>query len=245
MILHIPHASTIIPERFLSQFELSGEELARERLCMTDMYTDQLFALSGTTTVAFPYSRLLVDVERFRSDDSEPMSKVGMAKFYSQTAAGKPLRRPLSEDEEAERLALYDAHHAALDDAVAKELSETGAASIVDCHSFPSTPLPCDQSQSSSRPDFCIGTDAFHTDPGLVQAMVRVLDGRGHSVGIDSPYAGTIVPMRYFRKDRRVNSIMIEVNRRLYMDEASGSKNEDFGRIQGLLVSVLQTMRQW
>jgi hypothetical protein len=34
---------------------------------------------------------------------------------------------------------------------------------------------------------------------------------------VDAPFAGALVPLVSFRKDRRVLSVMIEVNRRLYM----------------------------
>ena len=45
---------------------------------------------------------------------------------------------------------------------------------------------------------------------------------------IDSPYAGTIVPMKFYGKDRRVRSVMIEMNRALYMKEGTCEKNDFF-----------------
>jgi N-formylglutamate deformylase len=54
----------------------------------------------------------------------------------------------------------------------------------------------------------------------------------GYSVGIDRPYAGTMVPMAFYQKDRRIASIMIEVNRSLYMDELAGMKNGGFETIR-------------
>jgi N-formylglutamate amidohydrolase len=61
----------------------------------------------------------------------------------------------------------------------------------------------------------------------------------GFSVGNNRPYTGTIVPSVYYKKDRRVISLMIEVNRSLYMDEVSGTKTTDFDstkiKIEGVL----------
>ena len=48
--------------------------------------------------------------------------------------------------------------------------------------------------------------------------------------------------MRYFRNDRRVLSIMIEVNRRLYLDETTGKAGERFGDVQSMLARVLQAV---
>jgi len=38
----------------------------------------------------------------------------------------------------------------------------------------------------------------------------------GYDVAIDSPFSGTIVPLKHYHKDQRVTSVMIEVNRSLY-----------------------------
>ena len=49
--------------------------------------------------------------------------------------------------------------------------------------------------------------------------MVTAVKEAGYSVAVDAPFAGALVPLSYYRKDDRVLSVMIEVNRRLYMDE--------------------------
>ena len=65
VILHIPHSSRVIPEELRNQFVLSDDELSAELRLMTDAFTDELFTLPGATVVRFPFSRLVVDVERF------------------------------------------------------------------------------------------------------------------------------------------------------------------------------------
>lgn len=47
---------------------------------MTDHHTDELFldAVSGTASLVFSVSRLVVDPERFERDDMEPMAARGM-----------------------------------------------------------------------------------------------------------------------------------------------------------------------
>jgi N-formylglutamate amidohydrolase len=66
----------------------------------------------------------------------------------------------------------------------------------------------------------------------------------GHSLGINQPYAGAIVPLAFYRKDRRVVSIMIEVNRSLYMDELAGTKSNRFDTLQDQIQDLLSSIRQ-
>jgi N-formylglutamate deformylase len=244
MILHIPHASRTIPEILRDQIVLTDAELAAELTLMTDAFTDELYALAGTPTVRFPISRLLVDVERFADDVQEPMSEVGMGMIYTRTAHGKKLRRTLQPQERSQLVGqYYEAHHRRLTTVVQAELETHGQALIIDCHSFPSRPLPCDRDQSIPRPDFCLGTDAFHTPRGLAQATARRIQEMGYRVGINRPYAGTMVPIAFYQKDRRVASIMIEVNRSLYMDELAGTKTGGFDTVKEQIQALLGSIR--
>lgn len=243
MILHIPHSSREIPERLRGQFVLDDEELSAELDLMTDAFTDELFAPCEATVVRFPVSRLAVDVERFADDTQEPMSKVGMGMIYTRTAAGVPLRRALSTDEVGDLKRLYETHHQALLCAVEYELTATGAALIVDCHSFPSRPLLCDQDQALPRPDFCIGTDPFHTPEAPTRSVASALERLGYRVELDHPYAGTLVPAAFWKRDARVKSIMIEVNRSLYMDEDTGEKTSGFEVVGEHLRGVLSALK--
>ena len=242
MILHIPHSSIIIPEDLRDQIVLSDRDLYAELNLMTDRFTDELFTLPEATILRFPISRLLVDVERFPDDKNEPMSKVGMGMIYTRTAYGRNLKRQLKPQEMTSLVSFYEAHRQALFNEVNSELSKYSIALIVDCHSFPSRPLPCDNDQSIPRPDFCIGTDLFHTPKELAQMTAMNIEKMGYTVRINQPYEGTMVPMEFYEIDRRVISIMVEINRRLYMDETTGTKTGAFDsikeQIQGLLRSV-------
>ena len=212
MILHIPHASTnTLGKAFLCDLEL---ELQR----MTDVATDMLYDYPNATRIVFPVSRLICDVERFEDDTLEVMASRGMGVCYTHTAYGEPLR--ILEEGERDKIIekYYRPHHQALTDAVSKELEEYGQALIVDCHSFPNDPLPCDLSQKTPRPDICIGTDAYHTSMALVELTKEYFVSCGYTVSIDDPFAGTLVPMKYYHSEERVQSIMLEVNRDLYMN---------------------------
>jgi N-formylglutamate amidohydrolase len=243
MILHIPHSSRNIPEALRGQFVLDDHALEQEVARVTDAFTDELFICPDACRVVFEVSRLVVDVERFSQDRDEPMSRVGQGMIYTKTCLGEPLRRELSpEERRLLKSEYYVRHHELLRRAVLEELLARGKALIVDCHSYPNRPLPCDVSQDENRFDFCIGTDTFHTPPALLQAVESAIRGRGYSVGINSPYSGTLVPSAYYRKNPNVWSVMIEVNRRLYMDEMTGSKLPGFNAMKGQMQAILRAL---
>jgi N-formylglutamate amidohydrolase len=247
VVLHAPHSSRVVPPDIRSSLCLDDAALDAELLRMTDAFTDELFRVSirGVAEVVHPVSRLVLDPERFREDEREPMSSRGMGAIYMRTAHGQPLRSSL-DDLQRQRLLQrwYDPHHQRLTSAADAALINHGRCLIVDCHSFPSTPLPCDMNQAPNRPDICIGTDSFHTPPPLTARVRRFFADRKFSVDIDSPYSGTIVPQSHYRKNRNVESIMVELNRSLYMDEQTGRRSDRFDEIlratEALIVELCQ-----
>ena len=235
IVIHVPHASTFIPDSERSAFQCDLED---ELLKMTDHYCDELFC-GDCPAVVFPVSRLVCDSERFRDDQQESMSAVGMGAVYTRTHNGALLRTVDRESRERILRTYYDPHHKALTDAVQAALDRNGRCLIVDGHSFPAKPLSYEHDQNLHRPDFCIGTDPYHTPDDLIETAVRFLETRGYSTAINTPFSGTIVPMRFYQKDRRVSSVMIEINRGLYMNE-DGSRSERFALIRGDVQALLK-----
>ena len=210
MILHIPHASTdTLNKKFLCDLSL---ELER----MTDVDTDRLFDYREAVKIIFPISRLICDVERFEDDSIEEMASKGMGVCYTTNSFGKPLRNITPNEREEILKKYYRPHHKRLTEAVKKELEIFGKALIIDCHSFSNEPLPHENSQKTPRPDFCIGTDPFHTPEWLTKSIKEFLESEHFTVSINDPFAGTLIPMEYYQKDANVSGIMIEINRDLY-----------------------------
>jgi len=89
IIAHVPHGSTFIPQDVRYSLLLSDEDLRKELILMTDRYISDLFAgiaASGGVALVNNYSRLVVDPERFESDEEEVMSSRGMGVLYTKTA---------------------------------------------------------------------------------------------------------------------------------------------------------------
>ncbi len=240
MILHIPHSATRIP--FYDGFAEDRRLIDREVLRLTDWYTDELFELPGQQRIVTPFSRIFCDVERFEEDIKEPMSKFGMGVLYERTDSGQVLRTVTEEWRDKILEGFYRPHHWLLTSMVEKSLLKCGSSLIVDCHSFPEEPLTSSVYTGNLRPDFNIGTDFFHTPREWVPDLEAYFLEQGYTLGIDIPYSGSIVPMRYYQKDKRVQSIMLEVNRKLYMDELAGTKTSRFQEIQKVVQGFLQLL---
>jgi N-formylglutamate amidohydrolase len=230
IILHIPHASTYIP--FKEGYVGSEVEIVNEVNQLTDWYSDAIFDLPFTKILA-PVSRVFCDVERFPDDSQEVMSNYGMGMCYTHFDNGKIMRNVSPALRQKIKSDYYEPHHMRLETAVEAALDKHGQALIIDCHSFPDMPLNRDLRKKIPRPDFCIGTDDYHTPKKIAEKAFDCLLNQGYTVELNTPYSGSIVPLRYLNNDKNVKSIMIEVNRRLYQD-AIKSKDPDSFEIKAL-----------
>jgi len=244
VIYHVPHDATVIPADLRDSFLLNDAALQDEILAMTDHWTQDLFSCLGRdNAIVFPVSRLVLDPERFSDDTQEPMARHGMGVLYTQTSFGAPLRHELSPAEREELLArFYHPHHARFAAAVDRSLAAHGYCLILSCHSFPAEARRYELSRGERRPDICLGTDAFHTPGWLLQAARLACENEGYSVSIDTPYAGAIVPLTHFGHDRRVLSLMLEINRRMYMNEQTGERIDAFVSHRAAIARVMQVL---
>lgn len=217
IVFHIPHASTRFPSREgCLRLDLIPGEVEK----LTDWYTDQIFAVPGTETLRADFSRVFCDVERFFPDEAEPMAAKGMGFYYTHTDGGEKFREA-SAFKARVKEQYYDAHQQRLAALVDSRLEATGQCCLVDGHSFADTPCLREECQDPNRPDICIGTDPFHTPNWLASAVVQVYRDAGYDVRVNWPFSGTMVPATHYRKDNRLLSVMIDINRRLYMRQGA------------------------
>jgi N-formylglutamate amidohydrolase len=224
-------------------FISSQRVLKDEITILTDWFTDELFDLPFSKVIA-PFSRIFCDVERFENDNEEIMSSRGMGMCYTHTDGGKVMRNvtPSLKSEIATKY--YRKHHFDFEMIVTEKLTERDKVLIIDCHSFPDKPMNRDLIQESPRPDFCIGTDEFHTSQELASFSVDYIKNNGYSVKINNPYSGSIVPLKYYQKNEKVQSLMIEINRKLYMKTENGEaiKTESFEKIKDFIANLIMEM---
>jgi N-formylglutamate amidohydrolase len=241
LILHVPHASTSLPNQ--EGFIRNDEKIEQEIIKLTDWHTNDLFHSETDEMIVARFSRIFCDVERFENDEEEVMSKVGMGVLYERFDNNELLRTVTPALREEVIQNYYRPHHNTLTLAVQMQLDIEENCLIVDCHSFPSTPLQKGLDQSINRPDFNIGTDAFHTPQYLIDRAIAYFKEKGYSLGVDWPYSGTIVPMAFYKKDKRVQSIMLEVNRKLYLNEPGKEKSENYASTKEIVQGFLRVMK--
>lgn len=202
IITHIPHASLNgIFDPQIGKWQKNAFFVNDEVMQLTDLYVDMLFATERTnvTPIVFNHSRFVCDVERLIDD---PMEKEGQGIIYTHYKGYK--RGELSEDAKDVLMDIWGLHQQRL----VNEIDEYRDTIILDCHSF---------SGKVTDSDICIGYNDDSTySAKLVGEIADTFVGRGYSVSFNDPYSNSIAPTTH----KRYKSVMIEVNKRVYM--ASG-----------------------
>ena len=225
LLLHIPHSSTSFP----SDTHFTFEDLDQDEQLLIDYYTDELFAPQTHTQdiihAVFPYCRLYCDVERLTND---PLEKEGLGISYRRilhTSATPTLVRTFGNLSQA--FHTYADFHAE----VSKKLVDSALQHptlLIDCHSF-----SCLPNLLNSNPpdiDICIGynDDETRPDPTVITTIVQHFKTLGYKVGINQPFSNSktfAVPVSY-------HTVMIEVNKRLYMTEPTLDRTDHFEQLR-------------
>lgn len=240
-VFHIPHSSLNIPD--YTGYLLSKSEIHKENIKLSDLGTDEIFNFNNTSkiitnekTFIFPYSRLYCDVERL-PDDLEQMFKQGRGFYYTKTDDGRELR-DLTNKENVSNL--FTEYHENFKRVVLEKVKNIGTCTIIDCHSFSERPFETDIDFGSglTRPDFCLGTNS-HTPRWLVSGIYNKLKTKGYTVTENFPYTSSIVPLSEFEKNKGINSIMIEVNRKLFICKKGLPIKSKVKKLNILMKSIL------
>ncbi|MGW0022276.1 N-formylglutamate amidohydrolase [Rhodococcus sp. NPDC003382] len=245
VLIHVPHASRVIPPEVRAELLVTDVELAAELDEATDTATDEIAAAAvrhtrlSPTTVVNTASRLVIDPERF-PDASEPATAFGRGAVYTRTCTGTPLRaEPYPRTTE-----LLDGYFRPYADAVTAAVEDRlracGRAVIIDLHSYPTTPSGFED-PDAARPALCIGTDVFHTPAWLIEAT-RGAFASLPEIGENAPYAGTYVPLRHYGHDERVASVMIELRRDVYLTDPRTPDPARVDRLGYALATLIDTV---
>lgn len=90
---------------------------------------------------------------------------------------------------------------------IVENISDNGSTVLIDCHSFTQA--------DEDAPDICIGFNGdFSYDERIVDLLLKEFNSSGYSTALNKPYANTLTPV----KDKEYKSVMIEVNKRIYLD---------------------------
>lgn len=222
VIVHAPHGGISVPGKVRGQFKISDQELLAEHLALVDHATDELarqaVSQAAASAVINKLSRLVVDVERFDSPEEEKNS-VGMGVLYTH-GHRRQLIRELPTDV-TELMSFYRQYAQAMEGLTERALATHGRAIIIDVHSYWTDPQPHEVHRDEPRPELCVGFDDLHFSPALRAAVAGSFSWLQQ--GENQTFHGSYVPLKYFMKDSRVQSVMLEIRRDQYMNEATGT----------------------
>ena len=240
VILHVPHSAREIPEEVRSEILLNDLELEFELDEMTDADTDKLTFRGSAAAQLTPWvfinrlSRLVVDPERF-PDNREIMNSVGMGAIYTKTSSGTQLRLQNLERDNQLLDKYFHPYALAFTDLVVGRLDAVKNVTIIDIHSYRLKEHLNGVNKGQRRPPICVGTDSFHTPQWLIDSAIAAFTSAGEVI-LNEPYAGTYVPMRFYEKERNVNSVMME-NRE---DTIAGEGMERSARALAVLIDAIE-----
>jgi len=262
LVLASPHSGRAYPADFVAASALDPLSLRKSE----DAFVDDLFATAprlGAPLLKALFPRALLDPNRepWELDPAmfadplpdyvntcSPRVAAGLGTIARVVASGAEIYRAKLPFAEAlarvERF--YRPYHEALAALVAETRNRFGHCILVDCHSMPSMGGPADTDLGTPRVDFVLG-DCFGNScaPAVTVAVERVLDRQGYRVVRNLPYSGGHTTRHYGRPLEGVHALQIEINRRLYMDEATHRRRSGFARLQanlGELVAALAAL---
>lgn len=216
IVLNIPHSSTEKGTMFWENEERIVSKINR----WTDYKTDILFSpcdsvKENVSEVIFKYSRFYVDVERLIND---PLEEIGLGRIYEKFEDVNRTLIPI--DERGMMLLHYERHIFNL----TKEINDNTL--VVDCHSFPS---------DLADIDICLGYNDDWSKPSdeFIEKVKGIFEDYGYKVGINEPYSNAITPCSGDYK-----SLMIEVNKRCYLNEDTNELKGDFYKVGNLINKV-------
>ena len=232
LLLHVPHSSTHFPD--FSNY--SFEKLDNDEKQLIDYFTDEIFIPKEKSEhikhVVFPYCRLFCDVERLAHD---PLEKMGMGIVYNRdlVKSGGRFYSPIPERREA--LKHYIDYHAMVSNLILDMGDKT---LLIDCHSFSS--IPTLLNPTTSDVDICIGFNDDETcpDKAVISNVVHHFESLGYKVGINQPFSNS----KTFNAPLEYHSIMIEVNKKHYMNEQTIEKSDDFVKLSKDIQSLYKML---
>jgi N-formylglutamate amidohydrolase len=251
-----PHSGRIYPKAFLQASRLDPHTLRKSEDCYVDELFEPVVRL-GAPLISARFPRAYLDVNR-EPYELDPELFSGRLPEFANTQSARVLgglgtiARIVADTEEIyrERLPvaaaferierLYRPFHAALAALLEATRARFGYVVLIDCHSMPSASMG---QPPGGRPHFVLG-DRFGAscDAKLTRFIRDVLQVGGYDVQINRPYAGGFITEYYGHPARGVQCLQLEINRALYLDEATLHKGSDFGRLACALSDVAKTV---
>lgn len=247
-----PHSGRLYPDDMMRRAELDALTVRSSE----DAFVDELFNAApsfGSPFLTAVYPRAYVDLNR-AADELDPAVidgvtvKVrnprvssGLGVIPRVVANGRAIYRgklPLAEAE-ARLARVWHPYHDALGQLVDRARRAFGRVILVDCHSMPHEAL--ENHPAKNRPDVILG-DRFgasaHSD--VVDAIEAAFVAEGFKVARNIPFAGAYTTLHYGRPSAGQHAVQVELDRGLYLNEATLERTDAFDEVQRRLTGVIR-----
>jgi len=256
LVFASPHSGSNYPADFVARSLLDPVALRKSE----DSYVDEIFAAAprlGAPLIRALYPRAYADPNRepYELDPrmfeevlpdwvniASPRIAAGLGTIARVVANGAEIYGiKLSFKEAVERIErCYRPYHHTLGGLIRETRQRFGRCVLVDCHSMPSIGGPMERDAGEPRVDVVLG-DCFGAScsEGVMIAAERAFRRLGYSVARNVPYAGGYTTRHYGRPEEGVHALQIEINRALYMDEATMARKAHLARLVREMESVI------
>jgi N-formylglutamate amidohydrolase len=127
-------------------------------------------------------------------------------------------------------------YRAALSSLLNQAYGAHGKVLHINCHSMRSRGHEKDPDGPGDRPDVVLGDrDGTTCDPAITAHAAELLRDLGYSVSVNHPYKGMDLIRDYSDPAAGRHSFMIEVNRKLYLDEETVTPTASFDQLRANL----------
>jgi N-formylglutamate deformylase len=259
LVLDSPHSGVDYPADF--GFACDFQALRRAE----DTHVEKLYDFApdlGVAWIEALFPRSYLDANRNTTEldtamldspwdappDAAAQAKVRLGKglVWRLLDDGTPLYdRKLTPGEVRSRIReCWEPYHAAVGTAIDSAHARHGYSLHVNCHSMPAVASKLSTGHPGMvHADFVIGDrEGTTADPRLSREVCEFLRSLGYDVAYNDPYKGVELVRRYSDPGRHRHSIQIEVNRKLYMDEASLEMHEGAAKLKADLKRLVQKL---
>lgn len=228
------------------------------------MYVEDLWAgtpAAGGTLLFCSFPNTWVDVNRNESDMDpavvdgvwpaplKPTARTleGLGLIKTKSRYGEPFQeRPLTVAEIEERLALYyRPYHAELKRLVDATYGRFGVLRQISCHCMSAVGAPTHPDAGKPRADFCISDLKGKTSSRqTMDLIVDTLKSLGYSVSVNEPYVGNELIGRHGGPARGIDSVQVEINKKLFMDTRTFRRTAGFDKLKSDLDRLLRVVAE-